>query len=67
MVNKEPDLEQVPEVSATSRRSMEIAISIGLLALGIIVVGDSWRIGASWAEDGPQAGYFPFYIGLIIC
>ena len=67
MVNKEPDLEQVPEVSATSRRSMEIAISIGLLALGLIVVSDSWRIGASWAEDGPQAGYFPFYIGLIIC
>ena len=46
---------------------MEIAVSIGLLALGLIVVGDSWRIGASWAEDGPQAGYFPFYIGMIIC
>jgi putative tricarboxylic transport membrane protein len=25
------------------------------------------RLGARWAEDGPQAGYFPFYIGVILC
>jgi hypothetical protein len=24
------------------------------------------RIGAGWAFDGPEAGYFPFYIGLIM-
>jgi len=66
-VNNDPERQDEPEVSAASRRSMEIAVSIGLLALGLIVVGDSWRIGASWAEDGPQAGYFPFYIGMIIC
>ena len=23
--------------------------------------------GAGWTSDGPGAGYFPFYIGLIIC
>ena len=32
-----------------------------------IVVYDSARVGAKWAEDGPQTGYFPFYVGLIIC
>jgi uncharacterized membrane protein YwaF len=31
------------------------------------VVFDSVRLGARWAEDGPQAGYFPFYIGLLVC
>jgi putative tricarboxylic transport membrane protein len=25
------------------------------------------RLGARWAEDGPQAGYFPFYIGALVC
>jgi putative tricarboxylic transport membrane protein len=25
------------------------------------------RLGARWAEDGPQAGYFPFYIGVLVC
>jgi hypothetical protein len=24
-------------------------------------------LGSSWGSDGPEAGYFPFYIGLIIC
>jgi len=28
---------------------------------------DSVRLGARWGEDGPQAGYFPFYIGLLVC
>jgi hypothetical protein len=36
------------------------------LAFGALVMWDSKRLGASWAEDGPQAGYFPFYIGLLI-
>ena len=27
---------------------------------------DSSRIGASWGADGPQSGYFPFYIGLLM-
>src|SRR5882672_12178678 len=36
-------------------------------ALGAIVVFDSARLGARWGDDGPQAGYFPFYIGLLIC
>ena len=34
---------------------------------GALVVWDSRRLGSRWASDGPQAGYFPFYIGLIIC
>ena len=66
-VEKEPDMHDDPDVSAASRRTLEIAVSIILLVLGTIVLGDSWRIGANWGEDGPQAGYFPFYIGLIIC
>jgi putative tricarboxylic transport membrane protein len=31
------------------------------------VVSDSLRLGSGWAADGPRPGYFPFYIGLLIC
>jgi putative tricarboxylic transport membrane protein len=32
------------------------------------VVYDSLRLGAGWQEvHGPRPGYFPFYIGLLIC
>ena len=55
------------DTAATSVRTMEIAVAFVILAFGVVVVVDSMRLGAKWAEDGPQAGYFPFYIGLILC
>lgn len=44
----------------------ELAVAALLLAVGGVVVADSLRIGIGWADDGPQSGYFPFYIGLIL-
>jgi putative tricarboxylic transport membrane protein len=52
---------------AFRHRSAELAVAALFLALGAIVMWDSVRLGARWAEDGPQAGYFPFYIGLLVC
>jgi putative tricarboxylic transport membrane protein len=48
-------------------RAWDIAVAAMFLAFGAVVVWDSRRLGASWADDGPQAGYFPFYIGMLIC
>ena len=48
-------------------RAAEIFVAAGFCALGALVIVDSARLGFGWKEDGPQAGYFPFYIGLIIC
>src|SRR5262245_14296854 len=48
-------------------KSAEIALALLFLALGAIVIYDSIRLGAKWADDGPQPRYFPFYIGPLIC
>ena len=48
-------------------RTAEIVTAGGFFAIGAIVIFDSVRLGMGWKEDGPQAGYFPFYIGAIIC
>lgn len=37
-----------------------------LLVIGLAVVFESRKLGAGWTSDGPGAGYFPFYIGVII-
>jgi putative tricarboxylic transport membrane protein len=50
-----------------STRAVEMVVAGVILLLGLIVVFDSRRVGAGWGDDGPQAGYFPFYIGLILC
>ena len=55
------------DAAVGSVRLWEIVIAGFFLAFGAVVVWDSRRLGAQWADDGPQAGYFPFYIGLIIC
>jgi putative tricarboxylic transport membrane protein len=49
-----------------STRTLELIVSGLLMAVAAVVMYDNWRIGARWVEDGPQAGYFPFYVGLIM-
>ena len=50
-----------------SVRAAEIVVALILMGLGGLVVFDSVRLGFRWAADGPEAGYFPFYIGFFIC
>ena len=52
---------------ALRTRTAELIVAAGFFVLGGIVIEDSVRLGARWAADGPQPGYFPFYLGVIIC
>ncbi len=52
--------------NTVSNRAMELVVAAAFLATSVVVMYDSNRVGASWASDGPEAGYFPFYIGLIM-
>ena len=45
---------------------MEIAVAACSSSLAVVVMIDSHRLGMGWVDDGPEAGYFPFYVGLIM-
>jgi uncharacterized membrane protein YphA (DoxX/SURF4 family) len=47
--------------------AVEAGVAALVLLLGLVVATASWKLGAGWTSDGPGAGYFPFYIGLILC
>ena len=47
--------------------AVEAGVAALVLLLGLVVATASWKLGAGWTGDGPGAGYFPFYIGLILC
>ncbi|MDI4665793.1 tripartite tricarboxylate transporter TctB family protein [Xanthobacter autotrophicus] len=49
-----------------TNRTMDVVVALIFMGVSALVMSDSWRVGASWAADGPQAGYFPFYVGLIM-
>ena len=66
-ISSDPPAEPAHPAGGITVRAAEIVVASLLLALGALVVFDSRRLGASWGSDGPEAGYFPFYIGLIIC
>jgi len=50
--------------SLVSIRMADIVVALILAVIGGVVMMDSLRLGMGWADDGPQSGYFPFYIGL---
>jgi len=47
-------------------RWMELLVAACFVALGLLVIADSLRVGNSWTSDGPEPGYFPFYIGCLM-
>ena len=52
--------------AAFRQKTAEVAVALLFLAIAAVVMYDSRRLGAKWDFDGPQAGYFPFYIALIM-
>lgn len=47
-------------------RNVDMVVSLLLLAFAFLMGWDNWRTGASWESDGPQAGYFPFYLSVLL-
>jgi hypothetical protein len=53
--------------SVVSTSSVELVVAAILLVFGIVVAYGSYQLGSGWTTDGPGAGYFPFYVGILIC
>jgi hypothetical protein len=47
-------------------RVVDAVVSLLLLALAALLAFDNWRTGMGWDSTGPQAGYFPFYLSVIL-
>jgi hypothetical protein len=53
--------------TVVNNNTMDAVVAAILFLIGAVVVFEARRLGSSWGTDGPGAGYFPFYIGLILC
>ena len=53
--------------AVANNNTVDAVVAAILFVIGAVVVFQAWRLGARWMSDGPGAGYFPFYIGVIIC
>lgn len=50
-----------------SHSAMDAIASVVIFLIGVVMMIDNHKIGAGWASDGPESGYFPFRIGAILC
>jgi hypothetical protein len=65
-------MEPIEQVATEPRRGVatnvvEAIIAFLIVIMGAVVIQGSRALGSGWTTDGPGAGYFPFYIGLILC
>ncbi len=48
------------------QRWAETVVALFFAAIGSAVIWGSIRVGMRWGSDGPEPGYFPFYIGTLL-
>ena len=49
-----------------SHRGVEIGVAVFMAGLALIGIYGSLKVGIGWADEGPQAGFFPFYISVLV-
>jgi hypothetical protein len=49
-----------------SQRSVEIGVALAMVGFAGIVIYGALQAGINWGAEGPRAGFFPFYVALLI-
>jgi len=52
--------------AVAKNHTMDAVVAVVLLIISAVVIVEARRLGAGWNSDGPGAGYFPFYIGIVL-
>jgi putative tricarboxylic transport membrane protein len=47
-------------------RAADLIVSAVLILLGGVVLRDAVRLGFGWGLEGPQSGFFPFWLAVIL-
>ncbi|WP_375460436.1 tripartite tricarboxylate transporter TctB family protein [uncultured Enterovirga sp.] len=61
-----PDLASEDERPVVRSRSVDIVVCLAIVVFAAVMAWDNWRTGARWAADGPEVGYFPFYLSILL-
>jgi putative tricarboxylic transport membrane protein len=66
IVVDDPTAPEPDSPAITNTRVVENVVSLLLLGVALLLGYDNWRTGIAWDSTGPQAGYFPFYLSVIL-
>jgi hypothetical protein len=48
------------------QRNVELGVASAAALFGVVIMLGSIQAGINWGAEGPRAGFFPFYVGLVI-
>lgn len=63
----EPNQPTTGNRTGVATHIVETVVALCILVMGIVVIQGSRALGSGWTSDGPGSGYFPFYIGVLLC
>ncbi len=66
IVVDDPTAPDADSPAVTTTRKVEVVVYLLLLGFALLLGFDNWRSGAGWESDGPQSGYLPFYLCVIL-
>jgi putative tricarboxylic transport membrane protein len=66
IVVDDPTAPEPDSPPVTNTRVVEVVVSLLLIGVALLLGYDNWRTGIAWDSTGPQAGYFPFYLSVIL-
>ena len=66
IVVDDPTAPEADSPAVATTRVVDVTVSLLLLVLAAMLGFDNWRTDIAWDSTGPQAGYFPFYLSVIL-
>jgi putative tricarboxylic transport membrane protein len=66
IVVDDPTAPEADSPAVTNTRVVDVVVSLLLVVLALTLGYDNWRTGIAWDSTGPEAGYFPFYLSVIL-
>lgn len=56
-----------PQGGGLTHSNVDAITAVVVFLIGVVMMVDNYKVGAGWAADGPESGYFPFRVGAILC
>ena len=47
-------------------RAADLVTALALIVVGVVVIADALRLGIGWSIEGPQSGFFPFWLAVLM-
>ena len=66
IVVEDPTAPEPDSPAVCCMRAVELIVCLLLLALAVTLGIDNYTTGIAWDDTGPQPGYFPFYLSVIL-